>query len=279
MCRKRIKSRKNTEIDTFVLHNNPFRYHGYYYDVETGLFYCNSRYYNPEWGRFISPDDVEYLDPKSINGLNLYCYCMNNPINYCDPSGHSAILIGLIIGAIVGASIGFGTAAYIDYQDDGEIFNGSVAWYDYIGATVLGGVVGAGLGVGIGYIAPQIGGAISSFASSSFTLGGGLSLSAGGAATMSAGFTVTGAQILQGAGILAGITVMLAQTKKSGGYYGERWPGDPHKPDHIHLRGNNTDIRIGRDGNPLPGEPGLNSQQRKALKKLWEEFLKLFNRW
>lgn len=126
---------------------------------------------------------------------------MNNPINYCDPSGHSAILIGLIIGAIVGASIGFGTAAYIDYQDDGEIFNGSVAWYDYIGATVLGGVVGAGLGVGIGYIAPQIGGAISSFASSSFTLGGGLSLSAGGAATMSAGFTVTGAQILQGAGI------------------------------------------------------------------------------
>ena len=44
-------------------------------------------------------------------------------------------------------------------------------------------------------------------------------------------------------------------------------------------RGNNTDIRIGRDGNPLPGEPGLNSQQRKALKKLWEEFLKLFNRW
>lgn len=204
---------------------------------------------------------------------------MNNPINYCDPSGHSAILIGLIIGAIVGASIGFGTAAYIDYQDDGEIFNGSVAWYDYIGATVLGGVVGAGLGVGIGYIAPQIGGAISSFASSSFTLGGGLSLSAGGAATMSAGFTVTGAQILQGAGILAGITVMLAQTKKSGGYYGERWLGDPHKPNHIHLRGNNTDIRIGRDGNPLPSEPGLNSQQRKALKKLWEEFLKLFNRW
>ena len=38
--------------------------------------------------RFISPDDVSYLDPVSVNGLNLYCYCLNNPISYCDPSGH-----------------------------------------------------------------------------------------------------------------------------------------------------------------------------------------------
>ena len=58
------------------------------YDVETQLFYCNSRYYSPELCRFISPDSIEYLDPKSINGLNLYCYCFNNPIMYADPSGH-----------------------------------------------------------------------------------------------------------------------------------------------------------------------------------------------
>lgn len=64
------------------------------------------------WGRFISPDSIEYLDPESINGLNLYCYCYNNPINYCDPSGHSAILIGLIIGAIVGAGLGAGIGAF-----------------------------------------------------------------------------------------------------------------------------------------------------------------------
>ena len=67
---------------------NPFMYKGYIYDVETGLYYCNSRYYNPKWGRFISPDSIEYLDPESINGLNLYAYCMNDPINYADPSGH-----------------------------------------------------------------------------------------------------------------------------------------------------------------------------------------------
>ena len=72
----------------FIGNINPFRYRGYYYDVETGLFWLSSRYYSPELCRFISPDDVSYLDPSSINGLNLYAYCANNPVMYVDPSGH-----------------------------------------------------------------------------------------------------------------------------------------------------------------------------------------------
>ena len=48
------------------------------YDVETSMYYCKSRYYAPELCRFISLDDIEYLDPESANGLNLYCYCLNN---------------------------------------------------------------------------------------------------------------------------------------------------------------------------------------------------------
>ena len=67
---------------------NPFIYKGYYYDEETELYYCNTRYYSPEIGRWISIDDVDYLDPESVSGLNLYCYCMNDPVNYCDPSGN-----------------------------------------------------------------------------------------------------------------------------------------------------------------------------------------------
>ena len=64
-------------------------YKGYYKDEETNFYYLNSRYYNPEICRFIQPDDVDYLDPGTINGLNLYCYSYNDPIMYYDPSGHS----------------------------------------------------------------------------------------------------------------------------------------------------------------------------------------------
>ena len=59
---------------------NPFRYKGYYYDSETGLFMMGQRYYSPELCRFIQPADVSTLDPSSINGLNLYIYANNNPI-------------------------------------------------------------------------------------------------------------------------------------------------------------------------------------------------------
>ena len=81
---------------------NPFRYRGYYYDKETQLFYCNSRYYSPELCRFISLDSVNYLDPTSINGLNLYAYCNNDPVNNVDPTGHSVIaaIIGLLIATV-----------------------------------------------------------------------------------------------------------------------------------------------------------------------------------
>ena len=66
---------------------NPIRYRGYYFDVDTGLYYLNARYYSPELRRFISPDDTAYLDPENVDGLNLYVYCCNNPIMYRDNFG------------------------------------------------------------------------------------------------------------------------------------------------------------------------------------------------
>ena len=62
---------------------NPFRYRGYYYDTETGLYYLNSRYYNPDFGRFISAHGQ--LN-SSILGYNLFAYCENNPICFKDPT-------------------------------------------------------------------------------------------------------------------------------------------------------------------------------------------------
>ena len=68
---------------------NPFRYRSYYYDTDTELYYLNTRYYDPELGRFMTIDGIEYLNPETINGLNLYAYCGNNPMMNIDPTGTS----------------------------------------------------------------------------------------------------------------------------------------------------------------------------------------------
>jgi RHS repeat-associated protein len=67
---------------------NPYRYRGYRYDEESKLYYLQSRYYNPEIQRFISLDDISYLDPSQSTGLNLYAYTGNNPVMFVDPSGN-----------------------------------------------------------------------------------------------------------------------------------------------------------------------------------------------
>jgi len=74
--------------DTNVLTNiNPFRYRGYYYDVETGLYYLQSRYYDPEIGRFINADGQLNLGSHML-GANLFVYCVNNPVNLIDLDGN-----------------------------------------------------------------------------------------------------------------------------------------------------------------------------------------------
>lgn len=65
---------------------NPYLYRGYRYDKETGLYYLQSRYYNAEWGRFINGDAL-IGETGEIFSHNMFAYCINNPINYSDPSG------------------------------------------------------------------------------------------------------------------------------------------------------------------------------------------------
>ena len=67
---------------------NPLRYRGYYYDSETGWYYLQSRYYDPALGRFINADGYASTG-QGFLGYNMFAYCENNPIIFCDKSGHA----------------------------------------------------------------------------------------------------------------------------------------------------------------------------------------------
>ena len=81
------------------------------------MYYLKTRYYDPTLGRFMTIDGIEYLDPETINGLNLYAYCNNNPVMYVDPNGNKwwnpaswnwgkiGRFIGGVALAVVGAAI------------------------------------------------------------------------------------------------------------------------------------------------------------------------------
>ncbi|MDE5889049.1 MAG: RHS repeat-associated core domain-containing protein, partial [Bacilli bacterium] len=77
---------------------NPFRYRSYYYDEETQLYYLKSRYYSPEFGRFINTDKFVSTG-QDFSGNNMYQYCGNNPIMRKDSSGQWVIAALLIAGA------------------------------------------------------------------------------------------------------------------------------------------------------------------------------------
>ena len=79
---------KKATDPTFIGHINPLRYRGYYYDTETGFYYVSSRYYDPEIGRWINADNAITGVGGDIRGYNLFAYCMNDPVNMSDHTGH-----------------------------------------------------------------------------------------------------------------------------------------------------------------------------------------------
>ncbi len=84
---------------------NPYRYRGYRYDTETGLYYLQSRYYNPQWGRFVNSDNASVVaaSPTSLSDKNTFAYCDNNPVNRTDEGGYIWGMIG--VAALAGGLI------------------------------------------------------------------------------------------------------------------------------------------------------------------------------
>ena len=121
----KLESTSGTLADT-VGALNPIRYRGYYYDDETGFYYTDTRYYDPQTARFINADDESLIiaTPMSLTDKNLYAYCDNNPISREDKGGR---FWNTIIGTVTGAIIGGVNAALTGSSIKAGIVSGAVS--------------------------------------------------------------------------------------------------------------------------------------------------------
>ena len=180
-------------LATTIGEENPFRYRGYYFDTETGLYYLNSRYYDSVTGRFINADGLVSAS-STLLGTNMYAYCENNPINNSDIDGtwklpnwgKTLIGAGIIVGLSILTVCTGGAAAVIA----GAALSGAIT----------GGVSGAALGA--------IGGVLS---------GGGLAGAIDGAATGFLRGTVIGGAT---GAVLAGINIASGTAEIIGNAHG-----------------------------------------------------------
>ena len=122
---------------------NPYRYRSYRFDWETGLYYLNSRYYNPETGRFINADGL-IGDVGDVLSHNMYTYTENNPITFIDPSGYTQML---------GGGGGYGDIEPKDYWAEVNTFT-HINWnsvYYYGGKMYYGSIQDAAIAFGVYY--------------------------------------------------------------------------------------------------------------------------------
>ncbi len=119
-CTETYHSTNTNETTNYLKVNalNPFGYRGYCYDVDMGLYYLQSRYYDPNTGRFINADDTNYLNATgTVLGCNLFVYCENDPVNNIDPEGTISINSVLSISSVVSSVLAvLGTIALIAFK-------------------------------------------------------------------------------------------------------------------------------------------------------------------
>lgn len=208
LCSQNWTCKASYEYDAFGVERNsekksanPFRFCGEYFDVDISTYYLQTRNYRPAIGRFLTedshwhPKNMIYGDQNrqnnkhitDMNGLpqlhggiikpdiealcqsiNLYMYCMNNPIHYSDKDGEVALLtaiaIGAVAGAVISASIELGTQL-LRKTDLTEVEWGRVAIQAATGAVsgalaasavgIVGQVVGNAAISGISNVATQ----------------------------------------------------------------------------------------------------------------------------
>ena len=105
---------------------NNLTYRGYYYDSDLGMYYLQSRYYDPVICRFINADipDVITATPTALTDKNLYAYCDNNPVMRSD---HDGMFWGTLFDVV---SLGF--SIYDVYTNPDDI----LAWIGLAGDII-----------------------------------------------------------------------------------------------------------------------------------------------
>ena len=130
---------------------NSIRYRGYVYDSETGLYYLQSRYYDPEVGRFLNADSVDYIGySDSVISYNMFAYCENNAVNRIDETGTFAGFAPLIaVGKTIGVSFPIVLAAIFSIillvyvASNGEVVLGFFEALGLLVDSVIGGISSA----------------------------------------------------------------------------------------------------------------------------------------
>ena len=92
---------------------NPIRYRGYLYDEETKYYFCKTRYYNPQWRRWLNKDGY-FIAGNDLTGSNMYAYCSGNPVMRIDPNGMVDIASGIGLGIAIGCFL------FADYLGIGQ---------------------------------------------------------------------------------------------------------------------------------------------------------------
>ena len=150
--------------DLVVANHNPFMYKGYYYDDALECYYLKTRFYMPSICRFISPDDHSYLDYEDLRGINLYCYCYDNPVMYSDPEGNfvaSSFFIAVGIGALAGVLTSYipdliNNLKYDGFQLSDFLTVNEKNYRQYIGSITSGIISGAVGGLGLNILGTML---------------------------------------------------------------------------------------------------------------------------
>ena len=109
----KLLSTSGTMASTLGIHN-PLRYRGYVYDTDTELYYLQSRYYDPQVGRFINADAFTSTG-QGLLGNNMFSYCQNSPVYYFDPTGNRIVGVGIQGELTIGdVSTGIEIVIYFD---------------------------------------------------------------------------------------------------------------------------------------------------------------------